>query len=99
MSNDYYEKRNTWLYDELGMWKARWIACSLLGGVLVLTLAIFAIVIPVNSASCHQAAERIGTVTGHYKVLTGCYYRFPSGKEVPQSNYPPKYIHVGGYKE
>jgi hypothetical protein len=63
--------------------------------VTALAVIGIAIAIPINSAECHQAAERQGT-TGSYQFPSGCYYRLPTGAELPASEYPAKRLQIVG---
>lgn len=85
--------RRLHLTDEFGM-SGFGLTVAMIAAICALVAVIAAIAIPVEIASCHQAAERVGRVTGHYRFPTGCYYRLPSGREVPQDRYPPKWIRL-----
>lgn len=89
------KRKRKWLglADEYGPTGAG-LCVAILAVVLGLFALGFAIAIPIGSAQCHEAASRVGGVSGHYRLLTGCYFRLPGGREVPQDNYPPKYIKV-----
>lgn len=41
----------------------------------------------IEMVNCHQGAEKVGT-TGHYGIITKCYYRLGDGLMATPENYP-----------
>ena len=84
-----------WAWDGPRWMSTAGIIVGVMASLVALVLVVLTLVVAVEKISCDQKADRLN-LPSSYKVFSGCWYELPSGEQVPDDRYPPKYIEVGG---
>lgn len=81
-----WKDRHDWLYDDLGMWKVRWVVLPMIVAMVALCVGVGAFSNVISSGQCATYQQRYG-LRSHWTMFYGCFLRLPNGHWIQSGNY------------